>query len=120
MEYSDSNILVDVEVVRLESLSSEDYSLELESIRHLCNAFSFGLKIIDIYTDGEFSCRQYELYFSPESFFANDYRMVIKTFVLTSNLLIVNSKIIQMKQYDFIVLPSDGTLKEENHITHKL
>ena len=55
MEYSDSNILVDVEVVRLESLSSEDYSLELESIRHLCNAFSFGLKIIDIYTDGEFS-----------------------------------------------------------------
>lgn len=46
--------------------------------------------------------------------------MVIKTFVLTSNLLIVNSKIIQMKQYDFIDLPSDGTLKEENHITHKL
>lgn len=119
MEYADSNELVKVEVVRIESLASDDFSNELESIKHLCNAFCFGLKIINIYKEDVFSCCQYEIIFNPESFFADDYRTVIKTFVLSSGLLFVNSKIEQMNQYDFIDLPSDGIVEEENHIVHR-
>lgn len=119
MEYSDSNELVNVEVVRIEALASDDSSNELESIKHLCNAFCFGLKIINIYKDGIFSGRQYKIIFNPESFFADDYRTIIKTFVLTSDLLFVNSKIEQMNLYDFIDLPSDGIVEEENHIVYR-
>lgn len=119
MDYSDSNELVDVEVVRLQSNYSKENPEELESVKCLCKAFSFGLKIIDQYVNGQCPCRQYEIYYSPGSFFSEGFRTAVKTFILSSGLTYVHDKHIQMKLYDFIDMPSDGIYAEENLLVYR-
>ena len=51
MDYSDSNEVVDVEVVRLQSNYAKEDADELESVKCLCKAFSFGLKMAKIHAD---------------------------------------------------------------------
>ena len=119
MDYSDSNELVDVEVVRLQSNYAKEDADELESVKCLCKAFSFGLKIIDQYENGQNPCRQYEIYYSPGSFFSEGLRTAIKTFILTSGLTYVHDKNIRMKLYDYIDMPSDGIYAEENLLVYR-
>ena len=115
-----SEEIIDVEVVRLQSDDSEENPDHyIEEIKCLCKAFCFGLKIIDQCVEGENPVRVYDIYFNAAPFMMESYRNVIKTFILSSNLLFVNTRIIKMDFYEFMDMPNDGIHEKENLILLK-
>lgn len=107
-----------IEVIRFET-TYDDGTLDFhtESVRALCKAFSFNFKIIDQYLEGTNVRRYYEIYISTSLFFFEDYRHVIKTFILTSGMNLMYAKTIEMDDDDYSNMPEE-TFEVENLIVH--
>ena len=106
------------EVVRFET-TYDDGTLDFytENVRALCKAFCFNFKIIDQYLEGADVRRYYEIYISTSSFFFEDCRHVIKTFILTCGMNFMYTKTIEMDDDDLLNMPEE-TFEVENLIVY--
>lgn len=108
-----------IEVVRFET-SYDDGTLDFctENVRSLCKAFSLNFKIIDQYLEGANVRRYYEVYISASSFHFEDFRHVIKTFILTNGMNLMYANTIEMDDDDYSNMPEES-FEVENLIVHK-
>ncbi|MEG2067581.1 MAG: hypothetical protein RRZ65_08085 [Tannerellaceae bacterium] len=108
-----------IEVVRFET-SYDDGTLDFytENVRSLCKAFSLNFKIIDQHLEGADTLRYYEIYISASSFFLEDFRHVIKTFILTCGMSLMHVKTIEMDCDVYLDMPEE-TCEVENLIVYK-
>ncbi|MFT0491491.1 hypothetical protein ACMSDR_20525 [Bacteroides thetaiotaomicron] len=107
-----------IEVVRFETTyDNGTLDFHTENVRALCKAFSFNFKIIDQYLEGADVRRYYEIYISTSSFFFEDCRHVIKTFILTCGMSLMYTKMIEMDDDDFLNMPEE-TFEVENLIVY--
>lgn len=108
-----------IEVVRFET-SYDDGTLDFytENVRSLCKAFSFNFKIIDQHCEDADVLRYYEIYISGSSFLLEDYRHVIKTFILSNKMSLMHVKTIEMDYDEYFDMP-DEAFEVENLIVYK-
>lgn len=108
-----------IEVVRFET-SYPDSTLDFytESVRSLCKAFSFNFKIIDQHSEDTDVLRYYEIYLSTSSFLLEDYRHVIKTFILAKGMNLMYVKTIELASEVYWDMPEES-FEVENLIVYK-
>lgn len=107
-----------IEVVRFET-SYDNGTLDFytENVRSLCKAFSLNFKIIDQHLEGANVLRYYEIYISASSFLLEDFRHVIKTFILTYGMNLMHVKTIELGSNEYLDTPEE-TFEVENLVLH--
>lgn len=108
-----------IEVVRFET-SYDDGTLDFytENVRSLCKAFALNFKIIDQHLEGADVKRYYEIYLSASSFLLEDFRHIIKTFILTYGMNLMHVKTIELDSDVYFDMPEE-TFEVENLIVYK-